>query len=362
MSRNKCRICGYRFKSDDEIICPECFTARDEDISCNSFSGDLHSHDLRADNEQDGWFGQSENDTFKEEKNDFVAEERKEEARDDNFQSTYIPPKNPTPPPSYSASRAEKLAALNNYSQQRTTYNRPNNSTYSFSTTNVNNPNKKNGGKGCVTAVVIFIILMSVIPTLIGFFSTKLISDKYDDYDYDYDNTYSDDYSDYNDYSDLYETQYAEDGTYSVQYQGYTLTERKVSDLTDEERNSLTGGIISGDTVWEIDLDLDVHIDDSDRQVKFSYAYNTAYDENDNSFFSNNFFPDQSDYGDNMTYTIKFLVPADSKRTTFTACFQNDEWITDSFQFNIPLDESSNSSSDTSSDPYTKIGGVDTAA
>ena len=50
MSRNKCRICGYRFKSDDEIICPECFTARDEDISCNSLSDDLHSHDLRADN------------------------------------------------------------------------------------------------------------------------------------------------------------------------------------------------------------------------------------------------------------------------------------------------------------------------
>ena len=75
MSRNKCRICGYHFKSDDEIICPECFTARDEDISCNSLSDDLHSHDLRADNEQDGWFGQSENDTFKEEKNDFVSEE-----------------------------------------------------------------------------------------------------------------------------------------------------------------------------------------------------------------------------------------------------------------------------------------------
>lgn len=98
MSRNKCRICGYHFKSDDEIICPECFTARDEDISCNSLSDDLHSHDLRADNEQDGWFGQFENDTFKEEKNDFVSEERKEEARDENFQSTYTPPKNPTPP------------------------------------------------------------------------------------------------------------------------------------------------------------------------------------------------------------------------------------------------------------------------
>lgn len=212
MSRNKCRICGYHFKSDDEIICPECFTARDEDISCNSLSDDLHSHDLRADNEQDGWFGQSENDTFKEEKNDFVSEER------------------------------------------------------------------------------------------------------------------------------------------------------KVSDLTDEERNSLSGGIISGDTVWEIDLDLDVNISDSNRQVKFTFAYNTAYDENDNSFFSNNFFPGESDYEDDMTYTIKFLVPADSKRTTFTACFQNDDWITDSFQFNIPLDENTDSSDDLSSDSYTKIGGVDTAA
>lgn len=173
MSRNKCRICGYRFKSDDEIICPECFTARDEDISCNSFSDDLHSHDLRADNEQDGWFGQSENDTFKEEKNDFVSEERKEEARDENFQSTYTPPKNPTPPPSYSNSRAEKLAALNNYSQQRTSYNRPNNSSYSFNATNINHSNKKNGGKGCVTAVVIIIILMSVIPTLFSFFQAS---------------------------------------------------------------------------------------------------------------------------------------------------------------------------------------------
>lgn len=340
MSRNKCRICGYHFKSDDEIICPECFTARDEDISCNSLSDDLHSHDLRADNEQDGWFGQFENDTFKEEKNDFVSEERKEEARDENFQSTYTPPKNPTPPPSYSNSRAEKLAALNNYSQQRTSYNRPNNSSYSFNATNINHSNKKNGGKGCATAVVVIIILMAILPTIIGFVSSKIFSSKYDDYNYDYDY----------------------DDTYSVQYQGYTLTERKVSDLTDEERNSLSGGIINGDTVWEIDLDLDVNISDSNRQVKFTFAYNTAYDENDNSFFSNNFFPGESDYEDDMTYTIKFLVPADSKRTTFTACFQNDDWITDSFQFNIPLDENTDSSGDLSSDSYTKIGGVDTAA
>ena len=214
------------------------------------------------------------------------------------------------------------------------------------------------------TAVVVIIILMAILPTIIGFVSSKIISSKYDDYnyDYDYDDTYSEAEDDYTDHSNLYVAQDAEDGTYSVQYQGYTLTERKVSDLTDEERNSLSGGIINGDTVWEIDLDLDVNISDSNRQVKFTFAYNTAYDENDNSFFSNNFFPGESDYGDDMTYTIKFLVPADSKRTTFTACFQNDDFITDSFQFNIPLDENTDSSGDLSSDSYTKIGGVDTAA
>ena len=243
-------------------------------------------------------------------------------------------------------------------------YNRPNNSSYSFSATNINHSNKKNGGKGCATAVVVIIILMAILPTIIGFVSSKIISSKYDDYnyDYDYDDTYSEAEDDYTDHSNLYVAQDAEDGTYSVQYQGYTLTERKVSDLTDEERNSLSGGIISGDTVWEIDLDLDVNISDSNRQVKFTFAYNTAYDENDNSFFSNNFFPGGSGYEDDKTYTIKFLVPADSKRTTFTACFQNDDFITDSFQFNIPLDENTDSSGDLSSDSYSKIGGVDTAA
>ena len=41
---NKCKICGYRFKSKDEAICPECFTARDDDISCERYSANEHSH------------------------------------------------------------------------------------------------------------------------------------------------------------------------------------------------------------------------------------------------------------------------------------------------------------------------------
>ena len=41
---NKCKICGYRFKDKDEAICPECFTARDDDISCERYSASEHSH------------------------------------------------------------------------------------------------------------------------------------------------------------------------------------------------------------------------------------------------------------------------------------------------------------------------------
>lgn len=38
--KNKCETCGYRFKSDDETICPECLSARDTDVDC----GNLHEH------------------------------------------------------------------------------------------------------------------------------------------------------------------------------------------------------------------------------------------------------------------------------------------------------------------------------
>lgn len=41
---NKCKICGYRFKSKDEAICPECFTAREDDISCERYSASEHAH------------------------------------------------------------------------------------------------------------------------------------------------------------------------------------------------------------------------------------------------------------------------------------------------------------------------------
>lgn len=39
--KNKCETCGYRFRSDDETICPECLSARDTDVNCDN----LHSHE-----------------------------------------------------------------------------------------------------------------------------------------------------------------------------------------------------------------------------------------------------------------------------------------------------------------------------
>ena len=77
---------------------------------------------------------------------------------------------------------------------------------------------------------MVIIILMAILPTIIGFLShQKIISSKYDDYnyDYDYDDTYSEADDDYTDHSNLYVAQDAEDGTYSVQYQGYTSPNAK---------------------------------------------------------------------------------------------------------------------------------------
>lgn len=77
----KCRFCGYRFKDKDEQICPECFTAREEDISCGAFSEDDHSHYFSvSDLEREESFF-SKNDTFKEERNDFLEDERRNEKR-----------------------------------------------------------------------------------------------------------------------------------------------------------------------------------------------------------------------------------------------------------------------------------------
>lgn len=42
--KNRCTVCGYKFKKDDSNICPECLTSREDTMSCDDISADLHSH------------------------------------------------------------------------------------------------------------------------------------------------------------------------------------------------------------------------------------------------------------------------------------------------------------------------------
>ena len=77
---SRCKFCGYRFKSDDEAICPECLTAREVDISCNTFAPEEHTHRRYDDSLFKGDELFSKNDTFKEEENEFLKEEREEES------------------------------------------------------------------------------------------------------------------------------------------------------------------------------------------------------------------------------------------------------------------------------------------
>ena len=121
---SKCRICGYRFHAGEDI-CPECFTARDDDISCEQFGQDEHTH-------SPGFSTTESSDVYDEFKErSFIDEQRSEEAHDPIPSATYGG-RQGTPPPTYaqqsyqqsrpqqSASygggqtREDKLAALRN--------------------------------------------------------------------------------------------------------------------------------------------------------------------------------------------------------------------------------------------------------
>ena len=48
----RCKVCGYKFKSGDDDLCPQCFTARD-DINCTDQPG--HSHTFDTSNERNSF-------------------------------------------------------------------------------------------------------------------------------------------------------------------------------------------------------------------------------------------------------------------------------------------------------------------
>lgn len=114
----KCRICGYRFHSNEDI-CPECFTARDDDISCEQFGKDEHTHGA-------GFSTTESTDMYNEFKErSFVDEQRSEEANDPIPSATYGG-RQGTPPPTY----AQQSYNRKPYGQQN--YNRQTNSSNAF--------------------------------------------------------------------------------------------------------------------------------------------------------------------------------------------------------------------------------------
>ena len=66
---SKCRICGYKFKTGDGSICPECFTAREDELSL-----------LGGEYKRSSIFGRDRN---AEQVGDFLADELKEERHED---------------------------------------------------------------------------------------------------------------------------------------------------------------------------------------------------------------------------------------------------------------------------------------
>ena len=142
----KCKFCGYRFKDKDEQICPECLTAREEDISCGIFGEDEHSHERFNEHDfSDGRFVKS--DTFKDGRADFLREERREENRADaakyerrNGGDINV---EATPAPRFSANNQQY-----NYGNRYTPVN----------TTNA--PKNQGCGKRCGCFVTIFVIII----------------------------------------------------------------------------------------------------------------------------------------------------------------------------------------------------------
>ena len=87
---SKCRVCGHRFASGEDI-CPECFTAREDDISCDNLEKSEHSHGR-------DYSTTESSDVFSEfETESFVDEQREDEAKDPIPSSTYGGKMGPAP-------------------------------------------------------------------------------------------------------------------------------------------------------------------------------------------------------------------------------------------------------------------------
>lgn len=148
---NRCKFCGYRFKDKGEQICPECLTAREEDITCGSFGEDDHSHAVY----DDRYFSSqtyARNDTFRDGRAEFLNDERRAENR--TAASKYEKRNGGDISMEMNSGRAQPFGYgydPQNIRPSERGYNPP-----------ANGQGKPNGcGKGCLVFIILMVILVS---------------------------------------------------------------------------------------------------------------------------------------------------------------------------------------------------------
>ena len=201
--KKKCAVCGYRFKDKDEVICPECLTAREDDISCSRYSDDLHSHayeyekrEFESDNPENDIFEEFEN---KEES--FIEEQREDEAENPIPSSTYDKKayRESQRQQRRAAARKKHNSALLNRFQNGYGGNPNARHTTSFNRQSVNlNYNTTNrirkNSLSLLTVVIVLIVVFAVIIISAVISVRESNRDAYN-YDYDYDFYFDYDYS-----------------------------------------------------------------------------------------------------------------------------------------------------------------------
>lgn len=242
--RSRCKFCGYHFKNNDEQICPECLTAREEDISCGQYTDDLHSHEefdsrYRRD---DSIF--SRNDTFKESSESFIDEERREEnkSRIAKIEKKINSSSSRTANTFSSFNTGYGNNGYSSANQTGRTYQNQNTNTlgrsgnsYNFNTSNAA-PAKKGGCSKTIAVIIIVIVAIN----LIGTFLPTLFSDISDIFDDDTNDTYTDtDYYDDDGFSDYDSTvKMTDDGKASLTqnyYSGYYYSSYYYDDTEKEQ-------------------------------------------------------------------------------------------------------------------------------
>lgn len=276
----KCRFCGYRFKDKYEQICPECLTAREEDISCGVFGEEEHSHHISAAELERESRLFSVNDTFKESRNEFLEDERRDEGRTSAARYEKMEQKQ--------AAKQQKSYTRSNTSSvlpQQTVYSRqpydPNQRVPSTLPNNANQQNP-NGSKGCgCGCLIIFIIIILIaFGDKLGEIDFESLFSKNTETTTKTVNIEEFNMSDLSmpdipevpnldsmtDVSSFFRDEnyspeiVSEDGTYSVRIKNWKLTEKGVKELTSDECACMNVSLPSEGTVkYSNDMGIDMN-------------------------------------------------------------------------------------------------------